>query len=219
MFRNKNELSRKEKNEIFLKKKGIKINYNLPAIEAEEIIILRKPKEIAQRTVVLATTNMVAFNVLTGKEAIFYLKKYCLWEYTTSKEKDFLNEPTEERRIRETWKCERIWVLMWALGIVKELGFPDKMCNLNDIPADRYPIGRDKDPNIFIDAMTTSRSKKEILDATDLYYRMNWACMDARLNEQESYKADHAVVYERLYALNWLIIYMEQEWDAITCDT
>ncbi|CAZ97400.1 DUF4272 domain-containing protein [Zobellia galactanivorans] len=218
-FKSPKQPNRKERTEEFLKSKGVKINEHLPHIEAEEDTTLRAPKEIAQRVSVLATTNMVAFNVIEAEDAIEYLKTYHLWELLTPKEKSFLENPTDDKKTQETWKCEGIWVLMWALGVVEDIGYPDKMCDLNQIPFEKYPIGEGKDPNTFINSFSKSRTKTEILDANDLYYRMDWTCVDARLNGHELNGLNPGVVYERHYALNWLVNYMDQEWDDISCDT
>ncbi|SIS47173.1 protein of unknown function [Zobellia uliginosa] len=218
-FKSPKQLNRKERTEKFLKSKGVKINEHLPHIEAEEDTTLRTPKEIAQRVSVLATTNMVAFNVIEAEDAIEYLKTYHLWELLTPKEKSFLESPTDDKKTQETWKCEGIWVLMWALGVIEDIGYPDKMCDLNQIPFEKYPIGEGKDPNTFINSFSKSRTKTEILDANDLYYRMDWTCVDARLNGYELNGLNPGVVYERHYALNWLVNYMDQEWDDISCDT
>ncbi len=217
-FKPKKRLTRKERTEKFLEEKRIKINYNLPRIESEKDTTIRNPKEIAQRVVVLAVTNMVAFSGMTGQQAIAYLKQYDVWKYVTDDEKSFLENPTPERKNQASWQCEGIWVLMWSLGAIDELLFPDKMCDLNSIPGERYPIGPNKDPNEFINRVVNSRTKTEILDANDLYYRINWACVDARLNGLEL-NVNPGVVYERHYALNWLINYMQQDWDDISTDT
>ena len=215
----KKELTRKEQSEKILEKKGIKINYNLPRIESEEETTLRSPKEIAERVTVLAVVNLVAFSSMTGEQATEYLKKYELWSLATPDEKAFLKNPTDEKKNQESWKCEGIWTLLWALKIVEDLGAPDQMCDLNQISGEDYPIVENKDPNSFITAYSESRSKSEILDANDLYYRMDWTCVDARLNGHELNGLHPGVVYERHYALNWLVNYMEQEWDDISCDT
>ena len=219
IFKKEKELTRKEKTEKILKEKEIKINFNLPNVESEEETELRKPREIAVRVTILAVTNSVAFNGMTGENAIEYLKKYKLWDETTPDEKDFLENPTEEKKNQESWKCEGIWTLMWALKIVDKLEFPDKMCDLNKIPDNKYPINAKLDPNIFINSIKEVRSKTEILDKVDFYYRTNWACVDARLNGIEMKKVNSGIVYERQYALNWLVNYMDQEWDDIACDT
>ncbi len=210
---------RKRKSEQILKAQHIKVNYHLPFIETESETTLRNVKEIAERVTLLALTNMVAFNTISGDEALAYLTQYNLLNLATAREIDFLEDPTEEKKNHETWKCEGIWVLMWALNLVNDLGSANEMADLNKIPYEKYPIGKDKDPNTFISIPFTLKSKAEILDAADLYYRIDWACVDARVNQQEIKNAHPGVVYERHYALNWLINYMNQEWDDISCDT
>lgn len=219
ILKNKEELSRKEKTHEILKKEGIKINVNLPYIESEEETTLRTPKEVATRAAILSITNLVAFDSIDSEEAISYLEEYNLWEHTTPDEKDFLQNPTEDKKFQETWKCECIWVLLWALQLVDNLPFPNELCDLNDIALDKYPISGDNDPNEFIKTNNQLRSKAEILDANDLYYRYHWACVDARINNLEMTTIDSGIVYERQYALNWLVNYMGQEWDDVSCDT
>jgi hypothetical protein len=211
--------NRKENNEKILEAKGIKINKHLPCIESEAETTIRTPKEIAQRVSVLAMTNLVAFSSIDPDVAIEYLQSYNLWDFVTENEKEFLEDPTDDKKAQESWKCEGIWVLMWALKKVENLDFPDAFCNLENISPEDYPVGPDKDPNDFINAITSIRSKSEILDADDLYYRYNWACVDERINGREIEGINPGIVYERQYALNWLINYMGQDWDSISCDT
>ena len=64
------------------------------------------------------------------------------------------------------------------------------------------------------------RSINEIADELDKIYRMNWACVDARIKGQSPKGSlNPSVVYERHYALNWLTNYRHQEWDNVTTDT
>lgn len=214
------QVARKANSDLFIKTNGIKLNENLPYIESEEDTRLRTPKEVAKRVSVLAAVNMVAFGNFSSKEITDYLKKYKLWECTSPKEKTFLLNPTQEAKDNESWKVEGIWTLMWALKIVPDLEFPDELSDLNKIAYENYPfLGLDKDPNKFINKISEIRSKTEILDASDLYYRIDWACVDARINNLKLEKVDATIVYERHYALNWLVNYLDQEWDEVTCDT
>ncbi|MBS7229529.1 DUF4272 domain-containing protein [Flavobacterium psychroterrae] len=213
------QLLRKEKNELILEEYNIKINRHLPCVESENETTLRSPKEIAQRVSALAVVNLVAFNSISEEEATEYLKEYNLWDFTTENEKEFLANPTDDKKAQESWKCEGIWVLMWALNKIETLDFPDEFCDLENIDPDDYPVGQEKDPNIFIDSIVSLRSKSEILDANDLYYRFNWACVDERINGREIEGINPGIVYERQYALNWLINYMDQDWDSVSCDT
>ncbi|QSW88726.1 DUF4272 domain-containing protein [Flavobacterium endoglycinae] len=213
------QIERKAKNEEILERENIKINRHLPCIESEAETTIRSAKEIAERVSVLAVTNLVAFNSISPEEAIDYLQNYKLWELVTEGEKEFLTNPTEDKKMYETWKCEGIWTLMWALKKVDTLDFPNEFCNLENISAENYPVAKDKDPFEFINAVNEVRSKKEILDAADLYYRYNWACVDERIKGRQIENINPGIVYERQYALNWLIHYMDQDWDDVTCDT
>lgn len=70
---------------------------------------------------------------------------------------------------------------MWVLKKIDSLGIPHQLCNLNNLSAGSYPIGKEKIPADFITGATAIRSKAEILDAKDLYYRPDWVCVDARM--------------------------------------
>ncbi|MCP2028393.1 hypothetical protein L1276_003563 [Flavobacterium sp. HSC-32F16] len=213
------QIQRKANSEKILEKENIKINKHLPCVESENETILRTPKEIAERVSVLAVTNLVAFNSISPEEAIDYLQNYKLWDVTTEGEKEFLADPTDDKKAYESWKCEGIWTLMWALNKVEKLDFPNEFCNLENINSEDYPVGKDKDPFDFINSINETRTKSEILDAADLYYRYNWACVDERINGRQMESINPGIVYERQYALNWLINYMDQDWDNVTCDT
>ncbi|NMM47653.1 DUF4272 domain-containing protein [Marinigracilibium pacificum] len=213
------QIERKKRNIEFVKSLGIKTIDHLPVIESEQEVNIRTSEEIASRVVMLAITNLVAFSTISGEEALNSITKYNLEKYLTPDENDFLQNPTENLKNRMSWRCEGIWVLCWALGIVDDLGSASDLVNLNDIPQDNYPIKPQTDPNTFINKDHKIRSVKEILDATDLYFRLNWACVNSRLAGSELTEVHPAVVYERQYALNWLVNYMDQDWDDVTCDT
>ncbi|GLR16210.1 DUF4272 domain-containing protein [Portibacter lacus] len=213
------QIARKNNSELELRKFGIKVNDKLPSIPNTESTVIRSPKEIAERTVALALTNLVAFNNITGDQAIQFANKHEIINLLTPKEIEFLKNPTPEAKNHETWKCEGIWTLCWALGIVPELAFPKDLADLSNIPSDNYPIGSEIKPLEFINKNKTHIDKNLILDANDLYYRMDWACVDARLQEKELTQVHPGVVYERHYALNWLINYRKQDWDNVSTDT
>ncbi|WP_161964214.1 DUF4272 domain-containing protein [Chitinophaga flava] len=212
-------LERKARSLQQLQSMGIRSSAMLPAITDESNVVLRTPAEVAARVAVLSAVNAVAFGYLEGKEIIGYLQQHQLWEHTTPEEKSFLDNPTEELKTKETWKCEDIWVLMWALNKVPELGYMNDLCNLDMVPQEVYPFkGVESDPASFFSSAKELRPATEILDANDLYYRAHWSCVDAILKSEES-PAHRGIVYERHYALNWLINYRNQPWDEVTCDT
>ncbi|WP_127127009.1 DUF4272 domain-containing protein [Pseudoflavitalea rhizosphaerae] len=213
------QLARKSRSEQLIGSWKIKVNSHLPVIDPEETVTIRRPEEIAQRVAVLAVVNLVAFSHIPPEEARDYLQQNNLWDFVSPAEKDFLNEPTDEKKSRESWKCECIYTLLWALNKTETLPSPAQLCDLGNIPPEKYPVGKDKSPEDFIRSATVVRSKTEILDASDLYYRLDWACVDARINGKQITEAHPGVVYERHYALNWLMNYGNQEWDDVSCDT
>ncbi|WP_298423587.1 DUF4272 domain-containing protein [uncultured Kordia sp.] len=207
---------RKAKNETVLAQHNIKVNKNLPCVESTSEANIRSAKEIAQRVTVMAYINGFTLNALSGEDTITILKKLDLWEATTPKEKHLLENPTDEGKNQESWKCEGIWVLLWALKKVDSIPFPNEMIDFVNIPEGNYPY---TDPKVFITETTEARNASEILDMNDLYYRMDWACVDARVKGEHMEAMIPGAVYERHYALNWLIHYMDQDWDDVTCDT
>lgn len=213
------QLARKSRSEQLIASWQIKSNKNLPVIDAEELVTIRRPEEIAQRVAVLAVVNLVAFSHIPPEEAMGYLQQNNLWDYVSPAEKDFLDDPTDEKKSRESWKCECIYTLLWALNKTEILPSPAQLCDLGNISPEQYPVGKDKSPENFIRSATLVRSKTEILDAGDLYYRLDWACVDARISGKQITEAHPGVVYERHYALNWLMNYRNQEWDDVSCDT
>lgn len=212
-------LERKARSLQQLQAMGIRSSAMLPAITDESSAVIRSSQEIAQRVAILTAINTVAFGYLSGTDIISYLQKNQLWEHTSPAEKAFLGNPTEEQKKKETWKCEGIWVLLWALNLLPELGYMTDLCNMDLIPEEIFPFrGLSGNPAVFFAKATSLRPIAEILDANDLYYRAHWSCVDARLKNEEA-PVHPGVVYERHYALNWLINYRNQPWDEVTCDT
>jgi len=91
------------------------------------------------------------------------------------------------------------YVLLWALGYIDSLAYPDQVCNIeNDVR-----IIHDLTELQFRNKAKL-RSKNEILDQADLILRLDWACVSARLKNQSAPgKLDKEVVLERHHSLNW----------------
>lgn len=78
---------------------------------------------------------------------------------------------------------------------------------------------RERTAKTFV-AEAKLRPLAELLDQTDRIYRYHWAVVNARVSGTAPPAGlEPGVVLERHYALNWIIGYMEQEWDEITTDT
>ena len=207
---------RKIRSEHILKKYCVPVNHNLPVIEGEGDINLRSTQEVARRAVVLFSIASRAMGE-RAQDILDFLKREQLWDNATEKEKGFLlNEMASDQELRNySWRFESVWVLLWALGQVDELEYPSRICDVEKI----IKIFSNTSIKGFI-ASARLRASPEILDEVDLIYRYHWAVIENQLQHIElSSGLDSGVVYERHYSLNWLVNYMDQEWDDITTDT
>jgi hypothetical protein len=180
---------------------------------------LRDPKEIAIRAIILDVLVSVAHKN-DSRELISWLKRENLWEKVTEKEKLFLtaSEPTKNDYIKATWRIESLNILLWSIGKLKSAGSTASLCDTQAIQdmSDSYYLRSTKE---FIkNAKLIDREL--ILSQKEVIYQLHWEVRDARIKGiAPSDKHNPGVVQERHYALNWLIGYMDQEWDDITTDT
>jgi len=209
-------LQRKQCSEAILASEGVPINKSLPVIENTEEARLRTKEEVAYRALALLVVA-VKGKGLEQRIVERVVKDYGLASHFTCEEQAFLGNatPLEHDGIQFTWRVEAAWTLLWALGFVEKLGKPHSIC---DVPR-AVGLMKDRTTQQFV-AEAKLRPLPEILDEADLIYRYRWALVDARLNGKPTPAGmDPGVARERHYALNWLIGYMEQEWDDISTDT
>lgn len=208
--------ARKAKSVERLKKEGVPTIEHLPFIEDSTEAKNRTKEEIAKRAIAVAITAVKGEGL--DQETIDNLvKKYGAQDFFSPDEAAFIKnpKPSQKDRIQFSWRYECLWVLLWSLGYIDDIARPEGIC---DVPK---AVGflRERDTEQFIkDAKL--RPLTEILDQADLIYRYHWAVVDARLKGKEApAKLEGGVVQERHYVLNWLIGYMDQEWDDISTDT
>ena len=209
-------LQRKERSEGLLRAEGVPVNRFLPVIETEKEAKHRSKEEIAFRALALLVVA-VKGEGLEQPIVERIIKDYGLERYFTPKERLFVRStsPSEHERIQFAWRYEAAWVLLWTLGYVEKLEKPTATC---DVPrAVRFM--KERSAKQFL-ADAKLRSVPEMLDQADRIYRYHWAIVDARINGKKAPASlDAGVALERHHALNWLIGYMEQEWDDISTDT
>ena len=204
---------RKAHSEVLLRARGVPINDWLPVIgEGDDDKRLRTPREVAERAVALYAVSVGAAPE-EHENAVAFLRERGLWEAASPKERAFLLNPRPEEQevIDFTWRYEALFVLLWALGHVEDLPFPDDTC---DRPLHEFVVGLP--PEDFV-GRAALRPVDEILDATDLIYRCHWAVVEARGDRPGVLDPD--VVYERHYALNWLTKYGDAGWDNVPTNT
>ena len=218
--------NRKQQSIDILKKSNIPYIEHLPRIESSFDIKPRTIEEIARRALACLMAIQVACDINTNSEVEHSrqafkerLKIYSVENELTEAEKViFDGVPTQQEAINMAWKYEAYWVLIWALGFVDELEYPSDICDC------QYAINvviSCNDLNEFLQEAKL-RNIHEILDEADLIYRYNWACVNARLKKEEAPEdLNSSVVYERHWALNWLIgkDTHNDEWDFVSTDT
>ena len=209
------QLGRRQKNNAIIKQMGLPVLESLPVVEDESTIKPRSMDEIARRSLA------VAFCAVKGEandQALVQrlVVKFSAASYFSPEEKAFIEnaDPSEQDRANFAWRYECQHVLLWALGYLDKLAPPNEIC---DVPGETAIIAKVGPKGYFTGAKP--RAMTEILDAADLYYRLHWATTDLRLKGKKSEAANEEIIAERHRALNWLIRYMNQEWDDVTTDT
>ena len=212
----KESQDRKNRSESILKTQNVPINAHLPYIEDSSEALVRKVDEVAIRAMALLVVAVKAEGL--QQEIVESLAgNYQLEKDFSPNENIFIGnpEPTQHDKTQFIWRYEAAWVLLWALGYVEELKPPAEICN---VPASVSFLQKRSREQFIADSKL--RPITDILDQNDLIYRYHWAVVNARVNGLKiPVEIDTSVVLERHYVLNWLIGYMEQDWDDISTDT
>lgn len=188
----------------------------LPEIASAAEVTIRPQEDVVARALCLLTVALKGEG-LEQELVEKLIGRYELDDLFSPKESVFIARSTftSQDRINATWRYEAAWVMLWALGFVSALDRPD---HLIDVPT-AVTLMRERSLDQFR-ATARLRPKEEVLDEADLIYRYHWAVADARLNAREAPAGlDSGVVYERHYALNWLICNEDQDWDDVSTDT
>jgi acetolactate synthase small subunit len=211
----KEQIERKEKSESFLEQHGIKTNKNLPCTIDAVAVEERTEKELIDRAYALLVIAAKGEGVeqehlikIVEAKRIDSFSPYETFIYDAATLSD-------QERAYATWRYESLYVVLWALGITEELKYPDEICDVSAIVSAIFQPSREN-----FEKMVKLKSPFEILDELDKTYRMNWACVDARISGNEvAGGINSSVVYERHYALNWLTNHQNQDWDAVQTNT
>lgn len=210
-------IERKQKTESLLKDLGIPFIDHLPTVEEEDEVQIRAPQEIAKRLLCLTYLCYATEDEESKEQVIDFLKKENLWDSVTDDEKLLFTKPklTDQERVNISWRSEAIWLLLWTIQKVDELDLPLDEVNIADI-VDRLPklMSSTKD---FIESAEI-RVTGEILDQSDLIYRLHWATRQAELDNNVRSDLNPSIIVERHYAINWVTYYADN-WDDITTDT
>lgn len=219
-------VERRNRSVEFLRGKGIYVTEWLPLIEGEEDAHFRTVREVALRAAALLAVALHAEVLMTEsmdvKKARSYsdsiTKAFGCKSAFSPEEKAFLKKKAPDQRegIRFSWQYECLYVMLWALGLIEELSFPDRICDVGAC----VRIMNEHDSLEKLIGASSLRSRQELLDEADLIYRMDWGCVDARIKGLPMpRKLEGGVVVERHKCLNWLIGVDNAEWDDVDIST
>ena len=180
----------------------------LPEVVGDEAVRLRRTSAVARRFLCLATVAMKADHQ-DKFDADKFIAEHDLRSSLTPDEVEFLASPTEQSNSTMTWRYEAAWTLLWALKQTEEIGFPDSESDANLV------IQAAVNNAASILASKELRPTRELLDQMDVLYLCNWIITEARVQEESTEGLDGSVVYERLYALNWLVFDGNADWDDV----
>jgi hypothetical protein len=214
----KDQRDRRTQSEEYCKAHHVPVyaNPNSLFVDPEDKVTIRTQKEVVDRALALCYIGLKS----EGLEQQYLdemEREFNIMAKLTENEKAYATakHPTEQQKIDANWRYESLHVMLWALGFIDTLSYPDQVCNV----ANNVKIIHGLTEQQFIQKAKL-RSKKEILYQADLILRLDWACVNARLkNEPAPGNLDKGIVFERHHSLNWLINYMNQDWDNVTTDT
>jgi len=209
---------RKKHTEKYLKSLNIPFIDHLPLIEEESEVKIRDAKEIAERILILVYLAYVSEVPGERENVIDFLKANLLWDKVSPEEKEIFQkeELTDQEIANVSWRSEAVWLLLWTINRVDKLELPTDQIEISEIVS-RLPKFL-TDTKEFIETAIV-RPTTEILDVSDLIYRLHWATRNADLNNQPiPANLDLSIIMERHYAINWVTYYAD-EWDEISTDT
>ena len=206
---------RRETNNNFLEQNNITVSKTMPCLHTDDEVNVRNTDEIAKRAAACLLCVQIACDIANNdyEESVKFFKtlleKYGVLNLLNSKENRIIDGSySMQDAIDMDWAYEAYWALCWCLGLVDDLSDGSKIC---DCDAAISFLMNTKSMKEFIDNCNI-RSKEEILDMQDLYYRYQWAINDKKVNPDSSIgELDPSVVIERRRALEW-VLSNENDW-------
>ena len=195
---------------------GYEVPIFLPIASAHEVR-LRTLEQVATRAQILYFTAYSA--VPNGIDRAVALKQLApRVDKLSDNERAYFEsvEPGQQEAVNMAWRFEALWVLMWALQLVDDLGpldAPQVVAEMDDILEKAGGIS-----NLGVDAKL--RPVGEILDQADFILRAHWVQRQAA-RPDSGIETDWTpgVIMERHHALNWLIGFQRSSWDDVETPT
>lgn len=222
--KNSDPLVRRERNNKFIKSKGINCFNELPVISSSSEVKLKDIDTICRRVIACIISIQLSCDLRNPDVDNAYSLNICeelLNKYGVSgdlldiEKRLYNNTYTEQDLYDMDWAYETYWAVIWALGLVNDIKEPNSICNCEEairvlFSCDTYEEFKSK---------VKLRDIEDILDMLDLYYRYHWACVEKRVNGKGDIGfLEPAVVAERRKGLEWLISSFK-DWNDIPLHT
>ena len=213
---------RKARSEKLITEKGISILPCLPMTEEASQVKLRSLDEVCARAVaaLLSTQYAIELNEGHTAEAVTFaglMAHFGVQHKLNAKENRLVSGKASQQDITDVvWEYECCWSLFWALGLVEDISDASQICDC--LQSIRF-VSQTEGFEDFR-SRCTLRSKDEILDMLDLYYRYHWAVVQHEHIDPNCSVGDlnGEVVFERRRGLEWLISDTD-DWYDISLDT
>lgn len=213
---------RKLNNEI-LKSKNIATNDNLlcyynenAELKNKDVIIKKSIASLIMIQLGCDICNDKKIDDNTINNIKYLLNNYDVMNFLNEKEKKLLTGSyTKQDALDVVWEYETVSSIFWALGLSNDLDDPSKVCDfkglMNTLCSSKSYEDFEKKCNL--------KSKEEILNMQDLYFRYDWAIQESKINKDaSSSNLNPEVVYERRKGLDW-ILSNEMDWNSLNMDT
>ena len=185
-------------------------------VDSEAETTLRTQDQVVDRALALCFMGLKSEGLTQARLAAID-KSYHISSKLSPSERVYATtpQPTEQQQLDANWRYDSLHVMLWALGYVDTLSYPDTRCDVAHDAAIIHDLSEAQ-----FRQRAKLRSKKELLDQADLILRLGWACDEARLAKKPAPgNLSSDIVLERHHSLNWLIQYMNQDWDDVSVDT
>ena len=212
--------ARKARSEAVIVGHDVPIAPTLPPVIGEVELELRDARDVASRCLALFACAVRAESLASNEPLPVSQIRERLpmaFDALSGREQAFMaNEaPGRQDIVDHAWRYEALAVLLWALGTLDTLPFPEAICDVSALAKVVLAL----DANAWRKSASL-RPAAEVLDALDLTFRLHWATTEARSRKTPGPAGvEPGVVSERHYALNWLVHFEDADWDDVTTPT
>lgn len=201
---------------------GIPYLDTLPPIMSSYEVRGKTLEEIAKRAIVLCITCNFANDIINNKKKRYLkdskkffnklLDSFNVRDAMTADERKLFEKMDQNLAVQISWQFEGYVILLWTLGLIEEIEFPDVVTDSNAVTSIVSSCNNYRE---FIEKCEL-RDVYEVLDLADLTYRYNWYCTEAYINKEEPI-INREIVIERYRALVWLL--SDVKWDKVQLES